>query len=91
MCSSTATSDTNRLEGFTLQLQTPWKGEKDGLRPLSDLFYRHEFPRPLVVSNLQVWPALSAQASRKQQQQQQSDIKMQLQLYGNRHGGCGRF
>lgn len=78
----TAISETNYISKFSLRLQTFWN--KEELPEIKSVWpVKHEFPSPLVVSNIQVWPATAKQVAA---QQTESDVKLQLQLFGNKHG-----
>ena len=69
-------------------MQTDWKKEEKTLLTSSAWPTKHEFERPLVVSNLQVWP-LETNIVQPQQQKagEPSNIKLQMQLHGNKQGG----
>ena len=76
-----AITETNHLERFRLRLQTSWfrhdLPETPTVWPM-----KHEIePRPLVVSNLQLWPLQTNTPTL------QGNIRLQLQLYGNKQGG----
>ena len=76
-----AITETNHLERFRLRLQTSWfrhdLPETPTVWPM-----KHEIePRPLVVSNLQLWPLQTNIPTL------QGNIRLQLQLYGNKQGG----
>ena len=53
---------------------------------------KHEFQRPLIISNLQVWPLETNVPSAPQPQKTTTgpipprDIRLQMQLYGNKQG-----
>ena len=52
---------------------------------------KHEFQHPLVVSNLQVWPRetnFSPQLAGKAGPGLLKNVKLQMQLYGNKQGMC---
>ena len=75
-----ALTETNYLSKFFLRLQTFWK--KEDFPEIRAVWpFKHEFPRPLVISNIQLWPTAGGRGH-----QSDIDIKVQLQLYGNKHG-----
>ena len=73
-------------------MQTDWQKEEKTLEMTSSWPTKHEFVRPLVVSNLQVWP-LETNAPPPSQTAVKTgpvpaprDIRLQIQLYGNKQG-----
>ena len=82
-----AIGEANFLTKFSLKMQTYWKKEEP-LRMQDAWPRKHEFSRPLIISNIQLWPAVP-KPTQQQLQKQQSDVRMQLQLYGNKHGEGG--
>lgn len=70
-------------------MQTDWQKEEKTLTMTSAWPTKHEFERPLVVSNLQVWPL---ETSVVQPQPKAggppppSNVKLQMQLHGNKQG-----
>ena len=79
-CLHPAITELNRLQRFRLQLRTSWfqhnLPETPTVWPM-----KHEIdPRPLVVSNVRVFPLETNAPSL------QGNVRMQLQLYGNKQG-----
>ena len=69
-------TEESTLSKFNLQLKSTWKPEE--LPPFPSAWpCKYEFPRPLVMSNLQLWPLHYAR---------HKDVKVQWQLYGNKYG-----
>ena len=68
--------EANILSKFTLKLKTIWKKEELPTFP-SAWPCKYEFPRPIVTSSLQLWPT---------NYKEHSDVKVQLQLFGNKYG-----
>ena len=86
---NTALSGGNQLQKFLLRMQTDWQKEEKSLTMSSAWPTKHEFERPLVVSNLQVWPLETnvVQAQPKAGEPlPPSNVKLQMQLYGNKQG-----
>ena len=92
---NTALSGGNQLQKFLLRMQTDWQKEEKSLTMSSAWPTKHEFERPLVVSNLQVWP-LETNVVQVQPKAGEppppSNVKLQMQLYGNKQGiDCFRY
>ena len=70
-------------------MQTDWQKEDKTLSMSSAWPTKHEFDRPLIVSNLQVWP-LEASVVPPQPKPGEapppSSVKLQMQVYGNKLG-----
>lgn len=79
----------NQLQKFLLRMQTDWQKEDKTLSMSSAWPTKHEFDRPLVISNLQVWP-LEASVVPPQPKPGEppppSSVKLQMQVYGNKLG-----
>ena len=79
----------NQLQKFLLRMQTDWQKEDKTLSMSSAWPTKHEFDRPLVVSNLQVWPLEASVASPQPKPGEApppSSVKLQMQVYGNKLG-----
>lgn len=68
-------------------MQTDWKKEEKTLTMTSAWPTKHEFERPVVVSNLQVWPleaSIAPALPKPGEAPPPSNIRLQMQLYGNK-------
>lgn len=69
-------------------MQTDWQKEEKTLVMSSAWPTKHEFQRPLIISNLQVWPLETnvVQQAPKTGPPLPSNVRLQMQLYGNKEG-----
>ena len=70
-------------------MQTDWLKEEKTLTMSSAWPTKHEFERPLVVSNLQVWPLetnVTPPPPKAGEPPPPSNVKLQMQVYGNKRG-----
>ena len=77
------------MQKFLLRMQTDWQKEDKTLSMSSAWPTKHEFDRPLVVSNLQVWPleaSVVPPQAKPGEPPPPSSVKLQMQVYGNKLG-----